>query len=655
MSPRRLLVAAALLALGGPTALLVAPAGAAPATGSGAGIDHAQPTDEGVKLLVTVPATGEVDPAGVAVSIGGTGVDSTAELAASTDDVRRTTILAIDTSDSMRGARIEAARTAAETYLSTVPANVEVGVVSFDADVQVLVPPTIDRGRARAAVANLRLTRSTALYDGVLGALEALGPDGDDAGQRSVLVLSDGKDTTDTSLSTVVKAVRDSGAQLDVVSLDQGGEAAQPLQLLAQAGRGEVIDASGDSLTTAFRNEADALARQLVVTAEVPGGTSTSEDVTVEVPVDGVPVTASAYLPVRASASTAPREDPTPQAAGPVAALGPRFELSQLVVYGGVGAIGLGLVGLVSVMAFAGPSVSKDDKLRKQLEAYGVFGAPTSSTGSPQAGPGSLGQSATHAAESVLAGREGLEEKIAASLNAAGMSLKPAEWLLLHAGTTVGAGALGLLLGRGNVLVGLLLLALGAVAPRVYLSLRRARRIKAFSTNLPDTLQLMAGSLSAGLSLAQSIDTIVKEGGEPIATEFRRVIVESRLGVTLEDSMEGVGERMQSKDFAWVVMAIRIQREVGGNLAELLLQVAATLREREYLRRHVRALSAEGRLSAWVLGGLPPGFLGYLTLAKPDYVMVLYTTPVGWVLLGVMALLLTVGVLWMAKVGKVDV
>jgi tight adherence protein B len=131
--------------------------------------------------------------------------------------------------------------------------------------------------------------------------------------------------------------------------------------------------------------------------------------------------------------------------------------------------------------------------------------------------------------------------------------------------------------------------------------------------------------------------------------------VESRLGVTLEDSLEGVAQRMESKDFEWVVMAIRIQRQVGGNLAELLLTVAATLREREYLRRHVKALSAEGRLSAYILGGLPPVFLIYLTLSKPDYVHPLWTTPIGWIMCIGMAILLGVGVLWMSKVAKVDV
>ncbi len=172
---------------------------------------------------------------------------------------------------------------------------------------------------------------------------------------------------------------------------------------------------------------------------------------------------------------------------------------------------------------------------------------------------------------------------------------------------------------------------------------------------LADTLQLMSGSLSAGLSLAQSIDTIVREGGEPIRTEFRRVVVESRLGVALEDSLDGVASRMESPDFGWVVMAIKIQREVGGNLAELLLTVAATLREREYLRRHVHALSAEGRLSCYVLGGMPPGFLAYLALSKPDYVHPMFTTPIGWLLFAGMGILLGVGILWMSKVSKVDV
>jgi tight adherence protein B len=112
---------------------------------------------------------------------------------------------------------------------------------------------------------------------------------------------------------------------------------------------------------------------------------------------------------------------------------------------------------------------------------------------------------------------------------------------------------------------------------------------------------------------------------------------------------------MQSRDFEWVVMAIRIQREVGGNLAELLNSVAQTIREREYLERQVKALSAEGRLSVWVLGGLAPGFLVYLSLANPSYLSPMFTDPRGWIMLGVMAVMESVGVFWMLKLVKVDV
>ena len=180
--------------------------------------------------------------------------------------------------------------------------------------------------------------------------------------------------------------------------------------------------------------------------------------------------------------------------------------------------------------------------------------------------------------------------------------------------------------------------------------------MKAFKYSLADTLQLMAGSLSAGLSLAQSVDTVVREGQDPIAGEFRRALVEARLGVEIEDAMDGVAKRMESVDFEWVVMAIRIQREVGGNLSELLTNVAATIREREYLERQVQALSAEGRLSVWILGGLPPAFMAYLLVANPSLSATARSArPSATSLLGTMAVLLTVGIFWMKKLVKVDV
>lgn len=119
--------------------------------------------------------------------------------------------------------------------------------------------------------------------------------------------------------------------------------------------------------------------------------------------------------------------------------------------------------------------------------------------------------------------------------------------------------------------------------------------------------------------------------------------------------MDGVSERFESKDFDWVVMAIRIQRQVGGNLAELLETVAGTMREQEYIRRQVAALAAEGKLSAYVLGGLPPVFLLYLLVANRAYVMPLFTEPMGWAMLAGAGLILSVGVFWMSRLIKVEV
>ena len=628
--------------------------GAAPAHAEDtAAIDHALPTEGAVRLLVSVPGAGEVDLDNVSVTVDGEDVSAEAAPASDSSEVKRTTILAIDTSNSMAGARIAEAKKAALAYLAAVPTNVQVGVLTFDDTVKLVVPPGLDRAAASAAIAGLRLTLKTALYDGVLGALDAVGPAGENAGQRKILLLSDGKDTTETDLEEVLSEIKASGAGIDVVSLQVGDEANAPLNAIATAGKGTMLTtADPAALTAAFASEADALARQLVVTAEVPNGSELSSNVSVTVPTADETFEAAAYLPVRNAADVEAQKaasfGPQPVASSPL-------DLSPNVMYGAVGAIAVGLLGLILILA-TGSKPATNLTLTEQIRAYGVMAVPGESGPRKDAGPAApFSGQAREAAERALASNKNLEARIAHSLEAAGMSLRPAEWLLMRAAIAVGGGLLGVLLGSGSIILGLIFVVAAIIGPGLYLKIKRTKRLNAFGTGLADTLQLMSGSLSAGLSLAQSIDTIVREGAEPISSEFRRVVIETRLGVTLEDSLEGVAERMESRDFGWVVMAIKIQREVGGNLAELLLTVAATLREREYLRRHVRALSAEGRLSCYVLGGLPPGFLFYLFLSRPDYVKPLYTTPIGWILCVGMAVLLGVGMLWMTKVAKVDV
>ena len=644
----RRIAAASLIAV----AVLGGFAGAAIAADD-ASIDHSEISDGQLKLLVSVPGVASVDLGSVGVTVDGTDVDATAQIAAATDDVKRTTVLAIDTSNSMSGARITEAKAAALTYLDTVPDNVQVGIVTFDNDVVVRQKPSLDRNASRAVINGLSLKQNTALYEGVKAAIAAAGTD---EGQRQVLVLSDGQDNTKAPLQPVIDAIKAAKVKVDVVSLEQGAAAPQPLADMATASGGTVISANTDALTEAFSTEADVLAWQVLVTATVPADqVSTDANVSVTLAAGSETHTASAFLTVTSAASGPAKPASDPFAAKPATTTG--LDIPQTAMYGAVAAIGIGVIGLIAGLV-SGSSKDKRASLDEQLKLYSSSeeGARISRAKLKEAPAGtSLTNQARAAAEKALAGNVGFEAKIATRLEAAGMALKSSEWLLLHIGIAFGAGILGLLLGAGNPLILVVFLVLGVVGPWVYLVVKQSRRLKAFDSGLADSLQLMSGSLSAGLSLAQSLDTIVREGQEPITSEFKRVIVESRLGVGLEDALEGVAERMQSVDFKWVVMAIRIQREVGGNLAELLNTVSATLREREFLRRHVKALSAEGRLSCWILGGLPPVFLLYLTLAKPAYVHPLYTTLIGGIMLGLMAVLLTVGIFWMSKVAKVDV
>ncbi len=252
-----------LLAALGVLLLSAAPSSAADGDAS---VSYVESTDEGLQVLVSVPANVEVDLDGVTMTVDGADAAAEAALATSTTSVRRTTILTIDTSNSMRGDRFAAAKTAAETFLDTVPDDVYVGIVTFDSTVDEALPPSLDRDEAQSVIDGLELDAQTSLYDGVLAAVEMAGTEG----QRSLLVLSDGADTTDTRLEDVTAAVTDAETLVDVVALEQTGDAKQALEELATSGGGEVIDADPEALRDAFDERADVLARQVLVTGAGP-------------------------------------------------------------------------------------------------------------------------------------------------------------------------------------------------------------------------------------------------------------------------------------------------------------------------------------------------------------------------------------------------
>ena len=246
------------------------------------------------------------------------------------------------------------------------------------------------------------------------------------------------------------------------------------------------------------------------------------------------------------------------------------------------------------------------------------------------------------------------EGRIAQQLDRAGMRLRPHEWVLLRTVITLGLGlVLAILL---HPFLGLLLgLLLGIGGTSLYHRHRATKRTNAFNALLPDALQLIIGSLRAGFSLSQAVDAMVRELPDPIASEFGRAVGETRLGVDLEDALDRLAARVGNKDLSWAVVAIRVQREVGGNLAEVLSNTVETIRDRESVRRHVQALSAEGRMSAWVLLGLPLVLGVFMFSFRSEYVRPLYTHPVGILMSFVGVTLVALGGFWLSRLVKIEV
>ncbi|WP_107768135.1 type II secretion system F family protein [Nocardioides terrigena] len=599
-------------------------------------IDHVETADGTVSMVLSVDGVpnGTVDQSSVVVEVDGRQVESQAKTVAD-GDISRSTVLVLDASNSMaQGGKFDSARGAVGAYLDAAPEDVTIGLVTFAGEVVNSIEPTLDHASVAEALGQVSLSQGTSVYDAIRAGIEMAGSEG----SRSLLVLSDGADTgSDATLEVAINDARETGVVVDVVSIGTAAKG-RALSELADDTGGSVIPADPAALGSVFTAQADALAEQMLLTFDSPTDVDGEATITVSADAAGSTYVDSAFVTLADSRFS------VPEVIEPGKAL-----VSRPVMLLGAVALFFGMLVLLTIVLSPGRSHAE-----RRLDAYfegGKDGAQPRRRRSSGNGPTDLKESAVAMTSKVV--NADLETRISQRLAGAGSALTASEWVLLHAGLVVGGAAVGFIMGGPPMTV--LGLVLGLVIPWVYLKWRHRRRLSRFNAQLAQTLGLMAGGLQAGLSLPQAVDSVVREGHEPMAGELRRALVEQRLGIDISDALEGVGERMDSEDFGWVVMAIRIQREVGGNLAEILHTVAETLREREYLRRQVKALSAEGRLSGYILTGLPPLIGLYMYFANRAYLEVLYTTTVGMILLAVAFVFLSVGAFAMSRLAKVEV
>ncbi|HUR22810.1 MAG TPA: type II secretion system F family protein [Acidimicrobiales bacterium] len=576
-----------------------------------------------VRMVVAVPGSlgDPAEPAAtVTVSEAGARRPATLEaLPAEGLDVA----LVIDTSGSMVGAPLAAAKAAAQAFLGQLPASVPVSVIGFGASPSVVSPRSTNRTAQVAAIRALSAGGQTALYDALRAALIQFQLPGAGARQMAVL-LTDGGDTASTaSLDITADALAKAKVPLFAVELRTSESSPAALARLTSASGGRVVPAADPAaLAGAFDDVAAQLVRQYALTYRSAGHGGTDVDVAVEA--RGVRATARARVDLPAAAAT------TVAAAPPAAATPAGVGDWALLV--GAGLFGLAL--LVPLLLYA---------TNRTPRARGVTASRRGIDLSR------MTDKAEWVSDTLLRRRGGIAA-VSSVLELAGLDLRPGE---LFAG--IAAGFL-LLFTLGwflfNPLVGLVLAVMVPVGARVVVHILAAQRRSKFSAQLPDTLQILAGSLRAGHGLSQGIETVAREAESPTSEEFRRLTIETRLGRDFVESLGALAQRVDSEDFGWVVQAVTIQREVGGDLAAILDTVAATVRDRTRIKLQVSSLSAEGRLSAVVLMVLPFGLGAMMAVTNRNYMDPLFTTATGYKLLAVAAALLTVGGLWLKKIVK---
>ncbi len=503
---------------------------------------------------------------------------------------------------------------------------------------------TTDKERAKSAIDRLGPSKASALWSTVRQAGSSFL--NTDLQPNVVVVAGDADTVTPNDYTAARGAVVATGATAFGVSFLGGGY--NPTRLDELVG-----EAGGFTYATGNGNDVGGLVDQVGTTVtsqqyRIPfdAGLQPGQVAEIGLTVGGATTTASVVLGGVARGN---------QALNPAEA-GQPLTLPVLNSWFGLILVVALVLVAVSLLAYAVTLLFvKDDDLTSVLQPYAdgyVQDDEFEEEGSTLA-KSALIQRAVEITEQV-AESQGYLGRTEAALERANLPLRAGEALFFYVAFVVILTLIFLFLLQnlvGAIVVGIL----AALIPPAVVSFLAGRRRKQFMAQLPDTLQLLSGTLRAGYSLMQGVEAVSQEVAEPMGLELRRVVTEARLGRPLEESLEGTAERMNSPDFAWAVMAIRIQREVGGNLAELLLTVAETMTARERLRRDVAALTAEGRMSAIVLGLLPILLGLAMYVINPDYTGTLFKDGLGKAMLILAGVSMLIGFFWMKKIITIEI
>jgi tight adherence protein B len=561
-------------------------------------------------------------------------------------------VLVIDTSGSMEGPPIEAAKAAANAFVEQKRPEDFIALVTFADQPEVLSNFTNSATTLKSRIDSIQAAGGTAMFDAIVRATE-LYASSSDALRKNMIVLTDGFDeNSTTTVDGAIAAIQAADVRTFGVALESESFSPDDLRSIVDSGTGLFLSTPDPAQLSGLYGQ---IQRELDNTLVVRfnATTATPGDVEFGVSYAGTlsAATTAAVPGFVASTTTAPTTTVTFAQAAPIIVESPlpmpRAALRWLATIG-IGAT----AGLFLFILLGGNRGEDESSFAKRLASYGRRQGQVEEKRPLLARIPLLGRFTRRAEEEVR--KRGLLGALNSALEQGNVPLSAGEAIAAGFGL---AGVIGLLAGLFtlNLITGLVVGGVSILLVFAIINFIGGREKKRFENQLPDTLTLISTSLRAGYSLLQAVEAVAQEAPNPTAREFGRAIAEARLGRPVTDALAGITTRTQSKDFEWAVMAIEIQREVGGNLAEVLQTVADTMLARNRLRGEIKALTAEGRISAIVLGSLPFAMGLFLWTSNREYIMPLFENTLGLVAVGVGFLLIAAGIFWLRKIINIEV
>jgi tight adherence protein B len=539
-------------------------------------------------------------------------------------------VLVLDTSYSMTGAPLAAAIRAEEAFVKRLNPNEQVGAIDFNRTTNVVLPLTTSASQiAEKLAATPPVATGTHIFDAVARAEKMLTDANINSG--SIVVLSDGADTGSThTLESVARKAVAGNLRIYTIGLADGAYKPQTLKALAAAGHGEYAQAKAQALAPLFDRLGQLLSNQYLLSYKSLVGAN--KPVQVKVQVDGVPGVAAAGY------TTPAIETPKVAVQGTYSrSIGSRIWSSRITMI----VIALLAAGVIALLVIGGLQPRRSGLPARMAEFISIRDLQKDK-GEPTAAAAGESEDPT-----------GFWARFEETLEIAEIKASPEA---IVAGTIVATALTFLLIYAGTGSAWWALFAL--VIPyfvREWVIRTLARRRNRFAEQLPDALQVVASALRSGHSLAGALAVVVESASEPMKSEMQHVVAAEQLGVPIQDSMMVVAKRMASTDLEQLALVAELQREAGGNAAEVVDAVAETVRERFDLKRLIKTLTMQGRMSRWIVSALPIGIVLILQLENPGYLHPLLASTAGKVVFALAAAWAVLGSFAIKKIVEIEV